>query len=220
MNGDLPAAGRNSEVIARLRRMSRERSSPAVARPLASPAGQTDRCDLCGTDLPPDHRHLLNTTERTILCSCEPCWAMRAADKDLRPTGTRTVVLEEFALPDDLWARFNIPIGLAFFFHSEVAGGVIAQYPSPAGATESELHLGAWTDLETENPILRGLEPEVEALVVNRLADPHEHAIVPIDRCYELVGMIKAGWEGISGGDAVENAVAAFFADLRARSGV
>ena len=31
--------------------------------------------------------------------------------------------------------------------------------------------------------------------------------------------MIKATWEGISGGDAVENAVAAFFAGLRERAG-
>ena len=51
--------------------------------------------------------------------------------------------------------------------------------------------------------MLADLEPDVEALVVNRLVDPHAFAIVPIDRCYELVGMIKAHWEGISGGDAV-----------------
>jgi hypothetical protein len=63
--------------------------------------------------------------------------------------------------------------------------------------------------------VLSDLEPEVEALIVNRLADPPAHAIVPIDRCYELVGMIKASWEGISGGDAVRNSVEAFFARLR-----
>jgi hypothetical protein len=62
--------------------------------------------------------------------------------------------------------------------------------------------------------VLEGLEPEVEALVVNRMAEPPVHAIVPIDRCYELVGMIKASWQGISGGDAVSDAVAAFFARL------
>jgi hypothetical protein len=66
--------------------------------------------------------------------------------------------------------------------------------------------------------VLADLEPEVEALVVNRLADPHRFAIVPIDRCYELVGMIKATWQGISGGDAIRNAVDTFFARLDARS--
>jgi uncharacterized protein DUF5947 len=161
-----------------------------------------------------DHRHLLDVGERRILCACEPCIAMRSGEGDLRPTGTRALRLDDLVLHDDLWAQFQIPIGLAFFFVSEAAGGVVALYPSPAGATESELYLEAWNELVAINPVLADLEPEVEALVVNRLADPHRFAIVPIDRCYELVGMIKATWEGISGGDAVPNAVDAFFARL------
>jgi hypothetical protein len=165
-----------------------------------------------------DHRHLLDVGERRILCACEPCIAMRSGEGDLRPTGTRTLRLDGFDLPEELWAAFQIPIGLAFFFLSETVGGVVALYPSPAGATESELHLDAWNELVAANPVLADLEPEIEALVVNRIADPHLFAIVPIDRCYELVGMIKATWEGISGGDAVRNAVDAFFARLDARS--
>ena len=43
---------------------------------------------------------------------------------------------------------------------------------------------------------------------------------MPIDRCYELVGMIKSRWEGISGGRAIEGAVADFFASLDARAGL
>ena len=42
---------------------------------------------------------------------------------------------------------FQIPIGLAFFMRSSVSGGVVAFYPSPAGATESELSLEAWDEL-------------------------------------------------------------------------
>ena len=73
---------------------------------------------------------------------------------------------------------------------------------SPAGSSRStrarparpspSCYLEAWNELVAANPILADLEPEVEALVVNRLVDPHGFAIVPIDRCYELVGMIKA----------------------------
>jgi hypothetical protein len=162
-----------------------------------------------------DHRHLLDVHERRILCACEPCVAMRSGADDLRPTGTRVLLLDGFELGDELWAKFQIPIGLAFFLRSDVAGGVAALYPSPAGATECELYLDAWNELVAANPVLSDLEPEVEALIVNRLADPPAHAIVPIDRCYELVGMIKASWEGISGGDAVRNSVEAFFARLR-----
>ncbi len=93
----------------------------------------------------------------------------------------------------------------------------MALYPSPAGATESELPLGAWEDLVARNPVLRTLETDVEVLVVNRLVPPPRVAIVPVDRCYELVGTIKATWTGISGGTAVEDAVTAFFDGLRPR---
>lgn len=200
----------NPEVVARLRRM---------AQPRASPRREGNaRCDLCGAVMSAEHRHLLDVDERRILCACEPCIAMRAGEGGLRPTGKRTMRLDAFDLPDELWATFQIPIGLAFFFLSEATEGVVALYPSPAGATESELYLDAWNELVAANPVLADLEPEVEALVVNRLADPHRFAIVPIDRCYELVGMIKASWQGISGGDAVRNAVDVFFARLESGS--
>ena len=218
---DLPRAGRalgagaaQLEPVPLLRPAGTE-VKVALAGP-RRPAPHTAACDLCGTSIPDDHRHLLHIHERRILCTCEPCWAMRSGEADLRPTGNRTEVLRDFTLPDELWAKFQIPIGLAFLFVSEVAGGVAALYPSPAGATESELHLAAWDELVAANPVLDGLEPEVEALIVNHLADPPVHAIVPIDRCYELVGRIKASWEGIAGGDAVQRAVDDFFARLPA----
>jgi hypothetical protein len=200
----------NADVVARLRRMAQPRAS--------APREDTARCDLCGAVMSEDHRHLLDIDERRILCACEPCIAMRAGQGGLRPTGTRALRLDGLELPEELWAAFQIPIGLAFFFLSEAVDGVVALYPSPAGATESELYLDAWNELVAANPVLADLEPEVEALVVNRLAEPHRFAIVPIDRCYELVGMIKATWQGISGGDAVRDAVDAFFARLEARS--
>jgi Family of unknown function (DUF5947) len=205
----------NPEVVTGLRRLARPR--PADEPPAAAPAGP--RCDLCGTTIDDEHRHLLQTAEHRILCACEPCFAMRAGDPDLRPTGTRVAVLNGFDLPDELWAAFQIPIGLAFFFRT-ADGGVAAFYPSPAGATQSELYLEAWDDLATRNAALAGLEPEVEALIVDRLSEPRNYAIVPIDRCYELVGAIKASWQGISGGSAVEDAVGAFFAALRERRSV
>jgi hypothetical protein len=90
-------------------------------------------------------------------------------------------------------------------------------YPSPAGATESELHFADWRALADLNPVLDDLVHDAEALLVNRMADPPQFAIAPIDRAYELVGLIKLHWEGISGGSGVEEAIAAFFARLRAR---
>ena len=145
---------------------------------------------------------MLNLYERQIVCVCESCWALRSGDAEFRPTGSRTLWLEGFQLPEEIWAQFRIPIGLAFFMHSSVTDCVVALYPSPAGATESELHFETWSRLAEMNPVLRELEPDAEALIVNRMADPPMFAIAPIDRCYMLVGLIKASWEGISGGAA------------------
>jgi hypothetical protein len=178
--------------------------------------GPDERCDLCNTTVPADHRHMLNLYERQIVCVCESCWALRSGDPEFRPTGSRTLWLEDFVLPEELWAQFRIPIGLAFFMHSTVTSCVVAMYPSPAGATESELHFETWSRLVEMNPVLRDLEPDAEALIVNRTSDPPAFAIAPIDRCYMLVGLIKASWEGISGGAGVEEAIAAYFDELRA----
>jgi hypothetical protein len=186
---------------------------------LARPAQDLDEhCDLCGTALDPEHRHLLEVQERQILCACEVCIAMKAGMEGLRPVGTRTLWLGDLDFPDELWAAFGLPIGLAFFLRSSATQGVVALYPSPAGATESELDLHAWEQLLSRNPVLRGLEADAEALVVNRMGDVAQHAIVPIDECYRLVGLIKATWQGISGGTAIEDAVPGFFAEVRQRA--
>ncbi len=161
---------------------------------------------------------MLHIEERRILCACEPCIAMKAGSGPYRRVGSRVLWLGSFRLEDDLWARMQIPIGLAFFMHSSSVGGIVSLYPSPAGATESELDLAAWEELSAANPILASLEPDAEALIVDRTAEPYRYAIAPIDECYRLVGMVKANWEGISGGDAIERAVPGFFAELQERA--
>ena len=195
----------------------RELRAVKAARPARRPA-PVEHCDLCGAELAEEHRHLLQLEERQILCSCESCFALHAGDPQLRPTGHRTVWLDDFVLADDVWAAFRIPIGLAFLFRSTVTGRVAAFYPSPAGATESELDLGGWTELVAANPILETLEPDAEALIVNRLADPPQFAIAPIDRCYALVGLVKLRWEGINGGRGLTDAIAAYFDALHERA--
>ena len=211
---DAVAARRRAGLVSGLRGLAR--ASSRAASESASP--DTEACDLCGIGIPEDHRHLLALSERRIVCACEACWAMRSGEGDYRPTGNRTLWLGELEVPDDLWASFQIPIGLAFFMESTVTSCVVAMYPSPGGATESELHFDSWSRMRALNPVLEGLEPDIEGLIVNRLADPPLYVIAPIDRCYELTGTIKAHWEGISGGSGVETAVGEFFEALRARA--
>ncbi len=216
---------RRADMVSGLRRLTANRGrtsgltpreDDAAANGNARPGEET--CDLCGNDIPADHRHLLHLTERQIICACEPCVALRSGDPELRPTGTRIAWLDDFDLSDDAWAAFQIPIGLAFFLDSTTAGGIVAFYPSPGGSMESELDLDAWERLREANPVLDSLDADGEALLVNRMADPPQHAIVPVDECYRLVGLVKVAWEGISGGQGPEEQIAAFFDDLRSRS--
>jgi hypothetical protein len=201
-------------LVAGLRRFARE---PQERRP---PPSDGPRCELCPLTLADDHKHLLDLEERRIVCVCPTCWSMRSGEARYRPTGSRTLWLDGLELSDELWASFQIPIGLAFFLRSTTTDGIVALYPSPAGATESELDLEAWDRLVEANPSLEDLDPDAEALIVNRMATPHLHAIAPLDDCYRLVGIIKSTWEGISGGSAMEEAVQRYFDDLRATATV
>jgi Fe-S cluster biogenesis protein NfuA len=173
-------------------------------------------CELCGKGIADDaHKHLIHLDERRIVCACATCWSLRSGDAEYRPVGSRRIWLEDMRITDEQWAAFQIPIGLAFFMISSVTGTVIALYPSPAGATESELDLQAWADVCAANAELE-LEPDSEALIVNRLAEPAQQMIAPIDAAYGLVGVVKSSWEGISGGAGVAAAVTEYIAGLRA----
>lgn len=223
---DLPRAGRRSDGgDGQLRPVPllRNGGPVRVALPRADAdanvdAGRRTGCELCPSGLGEQHRHLLDLDERRIVCVCETCWSLRSGDARYRPPSTRTLWLEDFDLPDEVWAAFQIPIGLAFLMRSSVAGGVVALYPSPAGATESELELAAWDALCERNPVLERLEPDAEALIVDRTGAAPRYALVGVDRAYALVGLVKERWSGISGGADVAIAVAGFFEDLRTRA--
>jgi hypothetical protein len=179
-----------------------------------------ERCDLCGAALAPEHSHLMEPATRRLVCSCDACAILFSGRKDGRyrrvPRSVR--LLSDFRLTDAQWEELHIPINLAFFFHSTPAGRVVAVYPSPAGAMESLLTLEAWQALREENPVLGELEPDVEALLVNRVGPAQEHFRVPIDECYKLVGLLRAHWRGLSGGPEVWGEIGRFFASLKERS--
>ena len=69
------------------------------------------------------------------------------------------------------------------------------------------------------------MEPDVEALLVNRVGHPRRtgcaiYSMVPIDECYKLVGLIRTHWKGFGGGTEVWQEIEKFFADLRAKASV
>lgn len=176
-----------------------------------------ERCDLCAAPLAPVHSHVLERPNRQLRCACAACAILFSnhADAKLVRVPPRAELLPDFKLTDAQWAGLNIPIGLAFLMRSTGAGRVVAVYPSPGGATEAVLDADAWEELATENPVLRELEPDIEALLVNRLKETREHYRASIDHCYQLVGLIRKHWRGLSGGQEVWQAVGEFFDRLR-----
>ena len=113
--------------------------------------------------------------------------------------------LDELTISDAQWEALRLPIDLAFFYDSTPQGRVVACYPSPAGATESLLELETWEEIRRGHPVLRDLQPDVQALLVNRVrrgAAPASCYLVPIDQCFRLVGIIRMHWKGFTGGTA------------------
>jgi hypothetical protein len=173
-----------------------------------------------------EHPHLVEIHSRQIICACEACATLfDGANGKYWRVARRAQFLANFKMTDAQWENLYIPINMAFFFQSGVEGKVVALYPSPAGAVESLLALDSWREIVQENPILSRLQPDIEALLVNRLGHAHEWAraeyyIAPIDECYRLVGLIRGNWKGLSGGSEVWAEIGHFFSQLRSHADV
>jgi hypothetical protein len=185
-----------------------------------------EACEMCSQPLAAEHQHLIEPAERKIVCACDACALLftTQAGTKLRRVPRNARYLPEFRLSDTQWNSLMIPIELVFFFHSSVSGRIVALYPSPAGATESLLSLNLWHEIARDNPIVSEMTSDVEALLVNRVGmnqgvEP-AYYIAPIDKCYELVGLIRSNWRGLSGGTAVWREIGGFFAKLRERATV
>jgi hypothetical protein len=186
-------------------------------------------CEMCGEVVADRHSHVASLSERRILCTCRACYLLftqqGAGARRLRAVPERYREATDFAFSQAQWDDLAIPVGLVFLFQQsdlENPDGprqVVACYPSPAGATESELDLGSWLEIAAANPVLADVEPDVEAVLVRR-HDSGEFTclVVPIDACYELVGLVRQHWTGFHGGDEVWRRIDEFFAELRRRA--
>jgi hypothetical protein len=198
----------------RLARFARDGSRRAASPP-------QERCDLCAQPVGTGHRHLLDLAARQIRCACGPCsilFDQRAAEGNhYRLLPDRVMRIPGDVIDDATWSGLGIPVGIAFFFHSSSAGRPVGFYPGPLGATESALDLKTWSDVQSRHESLRDMEPDVEALLVNRTKGSHECWLVPVDECYRLVAVIRTHWSGFAGGEKVWDAIRSFFDSLRHR---
>jgi hypothetical protein len=181
-----------------------------------------EKCALCSLALAEEHQHLFETAKRQLHCACEACAILFTGQEAgrYRRVPRRVQALPDFRLTDAQWLGLNVPINLSFFCRTSADGQVLAFFPSPAGATESPLEPEAWEHLAAANPVLRQLELDVEALLVNRVGQGREYYLVPIDQCFKLVGLVRTHWRGLSGGTEVWRVIGEFFQGLRERSGL
>ena len=197
-------------------------------KPSAEQAGE--RCEMCAEPIADEHQHVVNTSARQLMCTCRGCYLLFTdphAKLRYRAVPDRYLRFPEFTLDRRAWDALQIPVGLAFFFHNSDMDKTVAFYPGPAGATESELDLDAWSSISGADDRLGLLADDVEALLVRvpdrthvdpELNAPAECYLVPIDACYEFVGRLRMLWRGFDGGQEVSEFVDEFFERVRARS--
>jgi hypothetical protein len=178
---------------------------------------------MCAEPITDDHPHVVNLESRALMCTCRGCYLLfTAEDAKLRYRAVpdRYLSFPDFTLDARQYDELEIPVGLAFLFNSSVLDRTVAFYPGPAGATESELPLEAWTRVVEANPQLLVLRADVEALLLRGSDRGSEFSchLVPIDACYALVGQLRRLWRGFDGGAEAHQAMDDFFAQIAARS--
>ncbi|MFJ8332133.1 DUF5947 family protein [Streptomyces sp. NPDC094437] len=208
--------GRAGSPAATLLRLHRNRPAPVAG----------ERCEMCAVPVEGEHQHVVDLENRGLMCCCRACCLLFTEDGArlrYRTVPDRYLSFDGVPLDARAWDELQIPVGLAFLFRNSVQDRVVAFYPGPAGATESELPLDAWALLVSTVPELAVVRPDVEALLVRRterdgragVASCH---LVPIDACYELVGRLRALWRGFDGGQEAHAAMDAFFERVEGRS--
>ncbi len=182
-----------------------------------------ERCDFCAVPVAPEHDHLIELAARRILCTCRPCHIVfepaGAAQGKYRAIPNRYREVAEFVVDDATWDSLQLPIGLVFFFYNSTERRTVAFYPGPAGATESLLPLEEWVGIVARYPEFSSIEPDVEAILIQRNQKVSCCFIVPIDAAYELVGLIRTCWKGFDGGQEAHQKIAQYFERVRTRSG-
>jgi hypothetical protein len=187
------------------------------------PARAAERCEMCGTDVPPEHGHIADLEGASLLCGCRACYLLftqeGASHGRYRAVPDRYLVDFGRVMTPAQWDQLDIPVGLAFFLHTSRAGGELTGfYPSPAGATECRLDLQLWARLVEDYPLLGEPAADVEAALISRSDTGVEYFLVPIDACYELAGLMRLNWHGFDGGTEAKASIAAFLAKVRQRA--
>ncbi|MGB3484906.1 MAG: DUF5947 family protein [Mycobacterium sp.] len=185
------------------------------------PAVATERCEMCSEQLADAHQHVVNIQGRQLMCVCRGCYLLftdSGAELRYRAVPERYLAFPGFGADTALWTALEIPVKLAFFFRNSAMDRLVAFYPGPGGATESATDLEAWADIAGADPRVELIDDDTEALLARSTEAGTQCFLVPIDRCYELVGGMRRRWRGFDGGSEVATFVDAFFERIAGRA--
>ena len=182
-----------------------------------------ERCELCSRPIPSQHSHVVHVEKRNLLCACRPCYLLFTSQG--AAGGKYRAVPESYL---DLGDRRPQPLAMGPAAGSGRAGllllqqqpgahrGLLSQPGRGHRVAAAARDLGG--DRARRTPRLAALIPDVEALLVWKRPEGCASYVVPIDACYELVGIVRRHWRGFHGGEEAWQAISAFFAGLAARS--
>jgi hypothetical protein len=124
-------------------------------------------CELCRAALEGAHAHVVDLELRALRCACRSCAILfDQGEGEGRFRRVPDRVLRAPSLSAARWAELGVPVRLAFVFFNSRLARFIAAYPSPGGAMDSEVAAEKWEELARDHPVLRGIAPDVEALLV------------------------------------------------------
>ena len=174
------------------------------------------RCELCAVAIAESHLHLLEPANGRLLCACLACAHSAGARPQGRfgwfPAGSRRCPSSASAKANGM--RSACRSTWPGCFTAPQPGGRLRSTPVRPARRNRWWPPDAWAALVARNPVLSDLESDVEGLLVNRISGRRGYYRVPIDRCYELVGLIRTQWRGWSGGDAAWHAIDEYFTRL------
>jgi hypothetical protein len=183
---------------------------------------QEEHCEMCTKWIGEMHSHVVHLENRSLLCTCRPgalLFTERGAGRGrYRAVPSRYLRDSSFTMTETEWDSLQIPVRMAFFFHNSDLERPLAFYPSPAGATESLLPMDAWQEGLGATRLAAEMEFDVEALLLRQVGGVSECLLVPIDVCYQLVGLVRVHWKGFDGGSEAWERIDAFFAELADRT--
>ena len=166
-----PPARRAGVRAARRSRAGRARAPRAGARP-ATAAGDARSAICAAIAIPDDHRHLLHLVERRIVCACEAAGRCAPARATTARPATGRCGCRSWTFPTICGRASRSRSGWRSSWSRRSPRASSRCTRARPARPSRELHFESWSRMRELNPVLRGLEPDIEGLIVNRLVEP------------------------------------------------